>query len=373
MLKIDSKLAWSVFKVAMASEPLAAGVYVPRAAAMEKVLKAAISRGVPAQVVQRAEEAFSSFEELVTRHAGDRTSFEAMITGVSGESKESIDLANKRATFRGNTQLWGVHLRTGLNCHVVQPGTRPGSLDTIQVRGWVGLRQLRWSKTMRAAMGTRHRDVLGMPENGPLEPEEVLAPSSFSLLRRFSVEPLPEFRAVADSTGFGRVEILSRGVGNTAAFTFFCAMVSRNSHSFPIGHPYPQGPCWRTLITLPTETRIEDILVHKDAWSGPPPRVGVYGTQATNPNAIANIVEREEDLLPVQESITELGLGADALDDPEVPDYPEMMRYVLGKAGWDHSQFRVFRCRIEYPILFSLLRIEFPSQQGRGDGSQPGK
>jgi len=58
-------------------------------------------------------------------------------------------------------------------------------------------------------------------------------------------------------------------------------------------------------------------------------------------------------------SIT-LGAGPDAIHLSDLPRYPEMIAQVCDRLGWDVSQFDVYRCRIEYPIMTSLAAIWFP-------------
>lgn len=364
-LHIDSKLAWAIHKVATASEPLAAGTYVPGRAPMIKVLKAASAKGVHDDAISRARAAFEQFEAMVERHAGDRGSFDTMVADLAGEGAENIDLASKRAAFRINGHLWGVQARTDMTCQIIRPSRElAGGLDEVLISGRVGLRQLRKGKILRAeyraklmsrASPGKAAQVL---HRAAIDPEDTLGPGGIGLLRAFCSTPLPEFRTNVDQEGWVRAELLSRGFGNTAALTYF---VGSLIHGYaPTGIGTPTGPRWFSLANIPAEVMYEDLLVHEDAWRGGPPRVGIYGT-ATTPGNPSSWQFREEDLLPIQESIVEIGRGVDALDTPEVPRYPEMVRYAMERAGWgDMDRYRLFRLRIEYPVLYSLAKIEFP-------------
>jgi hypothetical protein len=357
-LKLDSRLAWAIFRVATCADPLAAGAYVPGRAPMMKALKAAAGTGVPEEAIQRTMTAFARFEGIVERHAGDRGTFDSMIADFTAEGAENLDLANKRAAFRASGHLWGVQMRARVECLVMQRSATPSMLDAVQIRGMIGLKQLRRGKTMRAVMGSRvTQDSTyeeGSIQNSPLDPQHLIGRGPFSLLREYCNEPLPEFRAFKDSAGFSAVELMSRGVGNRAAFTFFCGMLSRNVCHHPVGHP--DGPPRQAVINLPTEVHFEDLLIHEDVWQGPAPSIQVFGTFATSPYDYSDS-GRQDDLMPVQETLTEVGRGVDALDTPDVPNYPELVRKSLERVGWDPDRFHVFRSRIEYPVLFSVVRI----------------
>jgi hypothetical protein len=372
-LKIDSKLAWAIFKVATAQDPLSAGVYVPGRGPMTKVLGAAGKKGAPPDAVERARAAFERFEAMVERHAGDRSSFDSMITDLAGEPADSLDLASKRAAFRANGRLWGVQARCGMWCSIVQPSSElPGGLDTVRISGRTGLRQLRTGKTMRTEFRTRVTpdagpgQTAGVIRQVAIDPEDALEAGGVGLMRPFCSVPLPQFRSEIDAEGWLRTELMSRGLGNTAAVDYFLGSVVYGYMPALVGTP--EGPHWFFLIATPMEVVYQDLLIHDDAFAAPdigPPRVRVYGTAATpgNPDSWRF---REEDLLPVQERIGEIGRGPESLSTPDIPRYPEIAAYAIEKLGWDPSRFRVFRCRVEYPVQFSLLRIDFPEVDAAG-------
>ncbi len=367
-LHIDSKLAWAIHKVATSAEPLAAGTYVPGPAPMAKVLKAASAKGMNDEIVQRARAAFERFEAMVERHAGDRGSFDSMIADLAGEGAENIDLASKRAAFRINGHLWGVQARTDMACEIIRPSSEvSGGLDAVKISGRIGLRQLRKGKTLR--VGYRNKLISrGNPAATAPVPRRVaveqgtLASDGVGLLRPFCSTPLPEFRTHVDAEEWTQAELMSRGFGNTAALTYFLGSLVYGYA--PSGVGTPTGPRWFILVNAPSEVLYHDLLVHEEAWQGGPPRVGMYGTAAT-PGNPSSYQFREDDLLPIQESVVEIGRGIEALDTPDVPRYPEMVRYAMERVGWeDADRYRVFRLRIEYPVLYSLAKIEFSKTSG---------
>lgn len=63
--------------------------------------------------------------------------------------------------------------------------------------------------------------------------------------------------------------------------------------------------------------------------------------------------------LPIRERVVSLGSGADAVQTPEVPQYPEMFRYVCRILGWDPDEFDVYRLRLAFPVLSSDVKLQF--------------
>jgi hypothetical protein len=70
-----------------------------------------------------------------------------------------------------------------------------------------------------------------------------------------------------------------------------------------------------------------------------------------------NYTERQA--LPVPVKVDRLGVGSNAVATPDVPQYPEMLAYLCERAGWDPERFEVFRCRVQYPILNSVVAVRF--------------
>ena len=54
-----------------------------------------------------------------------------------------------------------------------------------------------------------------------------------------------------------------------------------------------------------------------------------------------------------------IGRGAGAVECAEIPRYPQMLKAAMAKVGWDPSMFDVYRCRVEYPVVPSTVRVLF--------------
>jgi hypothetical protein len=54
-----------------------------------------------------------------------------------------------------------------------------------------------------------------------------------------------------------------------------------------------------------------------------------------------------------------LGKGPSVLCSADVPRYPEMAAYALARLGSNGDRFDVYRCRVEYPVLATTVRVIF--------------
>jgi len=174
-------------------------------------------------------------------------------------------------------------------------------------------------------------------------------------MRDFCSRPLPEFVVSQKPGGWAQADVVSRGLGNSSAITIFIGQVTRKFAPRPLG--CPAAHFFAAQVTKPCEVFIRDLFVHEDLWSEPhPPGVRVFGSL----RGADTLLERDPgDLLPVQEKVVELGRGPGAALSPDVARYPELLEYSFGRLGWDADRFRVFRCRVEYPVLNSLISVEF--------------
>lgn len=355
-LGLAKPLGWSLYRVATSEYPLNAGPYVPGAGPMAKFLQAAQAHGAPEELVSEVRAAFEAFERFVEDQAGDRESFESMISHPDRARREAADLRHKRNIFRSSTHVWGSQSRVVTLCNIVHPCAKPGMVDGATIHGVVGYRQvrpdlplmttLRWTPSPKRADGAA-------PIEEPIDPNGIIA-GPYSFLSDYCSKPMPAFRTSTDMENYERLELIGRGVGKNGELTFFVGSVGREKMPpFPVDGKL-RGYHFRLL--RPTELFLWDILVHKDLWSGPPPEVRICSGDTSTPNTIE---AWDADKLPVQESIAELGMGTHGLPTRHVPRYRELITHALTCLGWNANDFRVFRCAIDYPVMHSFIRINF--------------
>ena len=357
-LGIRTTLAWQVYKFVQAADPLAEASNVPGAAAMKLLLQAAAKHGVPDGYVDDCTSALSDFEELIKVHAGDRSAFDTMISGVIGNGSDQIDSQQKRAAFRANSHLWGVQAKTRVACYVYQPAKADSRrLDVAVIRGLVGLRRLRrdasWT-IARIGVSDDDGEVRQPLVREPLDPAGEVAPG-VPLLLKFSSYPLPTFRSVPAAFGMTNVQLEGDSIGNLSAVTCMVGDVSRNALArYQDDHNRLQTS--QALVRTPCEVLVHDVLVRDGTFGAISPTVAVYGDHRSG-DAIPE--GRECDLLPLRESVVYLGKGPSVMHTPAVPRYAEMIQYAFDRLDWDEARFDVYRCRVEYPVMPSSVVVRF--------------
>jgi hypothetical protein len=366
VLGIGSTLAWQVFRVATADNPLEEGRGVPGPMAMERFLDAATKRGVPAVSVAQVRGALAAFQDLVRVHAGSRATFDSMVGGLSVNGAEELDLLHKRAAFRANSHFLGARARASLACMACQPSlTDPNMLDSLSLIGLAGLSTQRRSASWGLA-SVRHTDDDGTPYE--VEGIEPLDPAGtrhgIAFFRDFCSEPLPPFKVLRKRDGSYNVRLDGELIDQQSALTLILGFVSR-SMSVRYRAPDDQFLGAAHAMRIPSEVLINDILVRDDLSFNGAPAAELFHGFDCDPNWEPF---REHDRLAMHQSVTYLGRGPEVLETNEVPRYPEMMREAMRRAGWDPSRFAVYRCRVEYPIVPSLTWFRFDLAEKQAGG-----
>lgn len=372
-LGLDASLAWQVCRIAHAADPLRAGIHVPGAAAMKRFLRSAGERGAEPRALDDLRAAYGGFEELIARHCGDRASFDTMVD--DGSDSERLTLKYKRAAYRAHKHLWGVHTATAIKC-VMLHLTDDGYVDIADVRVHAGIRRLRANVPYVLKVSfwetISHHDGTGtefvVTTRAPID-KRTANEHGLGLVPEFCSRPLPDIRARQGSSGVLRAEIVGQSVGNNSVSTCTVGEISRNATAWPM--PRDEGEdgddCLvaRLWVTTPTEVALNDLLV-PIGWSDrSTPDVAVYGRQV-GPEELEDSLEF--DRLWLAEEGYYAGAGPSAVRTPEYPEYPRLVEHVCELLGWDPQSFDVYRSRIAYPILNSVVAMTVQTPTGDGSG-----
>jgi len=356
-LGVGSTLCWHLHTFATAEDPVAALSKVPGRPSMERFIRSARKRGVPEAALERFDLAFEQFERFSAEHARDRSTLTALLRGVSNvQDSSGSDLVRRRSAFRDNGHLWGVQARTVLRCVIWNQGQAPGTHDGALLSGHVDVSALRPGVPLSLKTRTATTPT-SAPIPGNLDPGRK-ATAGLQLLEEFSSRPTPELHVEQDPSGASLTTIRLEGVGNHAAVDCFTSEFVRDA-----GRGEPQiNMGMMSLITVPAETFLADLLVWR-GWSDPSKlTVTTHG----NPAHVESLrAWMDQNVLPVRETATYLGTDLDSMQNPDVPRYPEMVASVLRQMGWQNDEFDIYRCRVRYPILHSMLHLRVgPLEQG---------
>lgn len=356
-LDIDYKMSWRACRIAAATDPLTIGVHVPGPSSLKRFLKRARQRGIPIGLIEATRQAGQDFEALVRRHAGDRKSFDSMISAMTGDWAEQIDLEQKRTAFRAASHLYGLQVGTGMTCRIISGSKDENRFDICRLQGHMGLRR---SRPNAPVMLSRHvcSSDFGAIDSSyirePLDPKGN-GDHGVSLLPEFCSRPTPQIRISELSTGEVQAGLVGRDVGMAGEVTCVLGDVSRNILS-----PYADDTLPRLRLNqdvrVPTAVLIHDVLMPNDLFGEVMPRLFVFTERS-----MLDLTPGHEGpgLLPVAESVVHLGRGPAVIHTPDVPRYGELLQYAFDRLGWDAEKFEVYRCRIEYPVMHSVASIQF--------------
>ncbi len=353
-LGIRSTLAWQLYKVARADNPIAEARHVPGPGAMKRFLQAAKRAGVSSEFTQAVSQAMDELGGLIKTHAGTRKTFDSMISALADQESDGIDLQYKRSGYACNSHIFGAHANVHLSSFFAHPAAANSNrLDFLGIHGLLGLQRIRhdvpWVVS-RTGFSDDDGEIRESFKMESLDPN-----SEFGLLQDFCSTPLPTLETDLDGSGDANVVLRANGIGIKSAISCPFGKIARNSLSrYKDDHNQVQR-C-QTRIRTPCRLLINDIFIYEGTFGDISPEVLVYGDHR---DVDAVILPRTCDLLATKESVVYLGKGPSVLHTTDVPRYPEMAQYAFDRMGWDGERFDVYRCRVDYPIMPSSVVVQF--------------
>jgi hypothetical protein len=258
--------------------------------------------------------------------------------------------------FQGNSGIWGVQVRTRMTAGFVVPGRTPGMVDAALVGGLLGFRCLRpgvsWplfrfqSYTGEGVQMERDRETITAGDGPAAMP---------ALIRRFSSEKLPPIRTVR----IGNIEehvLQPTTVGDLGAFDCFFGDLVRDDARYRTN--VDTHAEFASSVTLPVETLVFDVFIHRDVELVEPPTVAVYGRPAGGPDDPATHTEPYR--IPIPERCVEMVGQPPVVVTPLMPRYPELVAMVTTRLGHSLADFRGFRATLKYPPMPATVVLRWP-------------
>ncbi len=353
-LGVDKVLASRLLKALRADDPLAAVHHAPGPEPLRRVARAARRRSVDAELVRGALAAVDEFEELVRLLGGDRASLAAIISASLPEVRREHELRNKQTAFRAVSQLKGVMADTCLSTVVLHPAADGETIDIVWGFGFLSLTRLRPGVPVKFTT-RRMADVASprRPTNLDGHPIHDLGDARLDAFCR-----APATIQVSRVEDVVHYTLGDHGYGPTSATDL--VMVEVNLAEMPRYVPAEEPRKGHVFaeVSAPSKRLLFDVFVHADVYPGREPELILYDTVL---DGVANVNDRTRDIdrLDMLESIEPLGRGLGRAQHPGVPKHVELLTHVFRKLEWDPSAFRLYRCRIDYPIYGSQVALAF--------------
>lgn len=354
-LGIDYNLSWRIMRALDAPTPLEAGPFVPAYTSVRNMIRAAERKGLgpgPAGF----ERASRRFHEFIESHAGDRGTFDAVVSSLTGADADRLDAELKRNAFRTNSQIYGKSIDVKLSCMIVRPSGEPGFIDAAKLFRIEGLRRTRAHASLLFWKGgiadrpTKHAGVVTEPID-----EEAFRLYGVPVLGRFS-DGSPPLREVRGADGYNAVHLTTPDLGLQS--TVSCTLAEVHAGATVRSMAGPEALIGqRCAVFSPCRIMYVDTLVHEEIFSDAMPDFVVVADHAPPKKWVPTDAA---DALPIQEEVTCLGHAPHALHAVDLPDYRAMIEHVFETLGWGElERYRLFRCRAEHPVLKSLFIMQF--------------
>lgn len=354
-------LAWQLFRIVQAQNPLAVGAHMPAEVSMGKLLASAARRKVAADVVERVERAFEAFERFVEAEAGDREELQGMLTAFLPEERRKQDLANREAAFKAMSQVRGAAIETAIVAMIYRASADGTMVDRVSINADLGVRRVKPEARIVIQSGDQSRpanpvlDLDGKPVGGPFS----------ALLPEFSTNPTPRI-VTRESDGTVYYRLAGDDVGMRSAID----LVTADQRAGTFKRYYEPGTnrvrgVGYTFDT-PARRATLDVFVHKDLWPNVRTRLAVYSTARLGMINFFGEPRREDDLLITHDEIRALPVGIQAVRVAHYPRYIELLEHVFGRVGWEPSEFRGYRLDVQYPLYASqyCMGFEVPDAPG---------
>jgi hypothetical protein len=360
-LGLDKVLTSRLLKAARHKDPVAVAYHVPGPEPLRRFFRAARRKGVEAGLTRAAERAVDRFESLVRREIGDRSSLDAMISAWLPEAREEFETRRKQSAYKALSQLKGSSVDTTLASVLLHPSKDGEHIDIVWIVGLLGLRRLRPRATVKVST-RRMSDVPAERRPVTLGGEPVEGLEGLRLDEFCDAPPASlEVRKVGEQTV--HYVLAGQDFGPRSAVDVLLAEV--NLGEIPRYVPVEKQRKGYVFaeVSTPTRTLLFDVLVHEDVYPDSDPSLYIYDTAL---EGVADINDRSRDIdrVDMAESIQSLGRGPSPFRAPDIPNYSELIRHVLGRMGWDGEAFRGYRCRIDYPLYGSQVAMAFDPPSG---------
>lgn len=339
VLDLDYALAWQIHALAGQPDLHMTARVVPRPGSMERFLLAA--QRVEPKAATTARTAYEAFERVVIDLSGDRDAFDAVLTLQRPDDGAGLRRA-RRAAHRANAAVWGVTCKAKIQTAIFR--ARPsGEFDSLVVVGYVGLQRLHPDAIVTTLASTRTWGSNGPPTDGPR------AEIACSLIEEACTQPLPAIEHAVAPDGSKQEFLALDGLGRRSESTIFWRSSALNVPDATIAPPHTLSSTCR----VPTELLVLHLLLPR----GTAPTNQMAAWMAPDPGRYADADPTTRHRLPYEGMGKYVGHTLSSLRSAAAPEHAEVMRAEIARIGWADTEFDIFRCEVQYPVLHSAVHL----------------
>ena len=360
---LNKNLTWKVSRIITSDDVVTVVPHIPGTAGLRIFAAAMDKSGAPAASVAAVLAAGEAFDDMVVRHAGNRSTLETMVAGSADDLDEDARnerlIASRKKAYEGNSETLGVRGRVQLAISILAPNAdRPDWIDLAQVGGLVDFRRLR--SDARWLMFRRERwsddeDDAGRDVTESLDPDHPVE-SGVPMMGDFCSHPIPNLDLIVGASE-EQYELPPGPIGDTAAMTCVHGQVSRAVVPAFADNTGEYGEVGSSMIT-PVECVVLELYAHRAfSWITRPELV-MYSRM--DGQRMDNASRRDRNMLTVYERVEDLGTGLEDVPFPPLPSIGDMADATMKRLAWNPEDFRRFRVAIPYPPIPASLLLRTP-------------
>ena len=347
----DKSIGWKIFQIGYGAEMTTALAAVPGARGWEIVIGKFAEARVPESVNASIQRALADFQ----RHLVDRRIDRAMLAGMAAAADGTDDsrrqiLRLRKQACDANAVILGVQASTRIGCYMVSPSVKPGMADLAALTIAEGLERRR-----PGSPWPLYSPIATVDREGKRVAHAVasLEGSSGTALVEELSSPGLTGSEIAERPG-GSFVFVGRSADRAEPLTVVFAEVAE-----AVGPTVQSGGetiCQLSLpITLPTETAVLDVFVHKSI-SRPGPmnaRLRAGGVPTASVRDAAQLPELPLDGDPTEPASIHV---VDALPKTN-STYAELCRRASSRLGHSLNDFVCHRVVLAHPPVPCMLTL----------------
>lgn len=361
---VDQTLATRLFQALRAGDPALVLGKIPAPSSLRSVIAAAQRVGVDASLTGPCLMCVDELESTIHELGGSKANLDTLAARGTEHSREKIEQAAKQQIFRGMASLRGLHAELSVVSTFVFPSDDdPAWCDELAVYGFNRLLRLRPELPM--VLGVR--EAMDDHRQAPSDLLETLWGGRIgkgdcpTALIPFCSDPMPAIEVRQEGDKLLYVLADQDGELPRELDLFFA---SRHRHAEPAwatdSHPTARYAC---VPHTPARHLVYDLYVHRAVWAGVEPELVLARTgDPTQPDLLAHSLDRAD---YIERLTRHEGTPAAAAIEGYASS-SQQLQWVHEQMGWSIGDFRLYRCRVRYPVvgLWYSMQFRLPAKPG---------